>query len=263
MRWDLLLFDLDGTLLNSQRHIPDSTRAVLKEWMDRGKQVGLATGRSLRSALPYAQSIDANGPLILFNGGLVWDPVASSPIAQKLVPREDAVSALGIAAELGIHANLYLGDTIAIAHASATSRESEGKDGVAHTVVGDLGSFCTGEPYKVLLIDEAGQFEDFKARFRAAAKTPCTLVHSEPTYLEVLPAGVCKGSALPAVEEHTGIPASRIMAFGDGLNDIELLTASGCGVAMGNALDPVKERADVVIGDCDTDAIERFLRDHF
>ena len=259
MNWELLLFDLDGTLLNKQRRIPDATRAVLKEWMARGGQVGLATGRSLRSALPFAQAIDANGPLILFNGGLVWDPIASVPIAQQLLPQEDAVVALSIAAELGIHANLYLEDNIAIAHQSATSRESEVKDGVAHTVVGDLAAFCTDDPYKVLLIDETGKFEDFKARFRTVAKTPCTLVHSEPTYLEVLPAGICKGAALPAVEKHTGIPASRIMAFGDGLNDLELLEASGCGVAMGNALDPVKERADVVIGDCNTDAIERFL----
>ena len=136
------------------------------------------------------------------------------------------------------------------------------KDGVPHTVVGDLMAYCTGDPYKVLLIDEAGDFDEFKTRFRAVAKTPCTLVHSEPTYLEVLPAGVCKGSALPAVEKHTGIPAARIAAFGDGLNDLELLEASGCGVAMGNALDPVKECADRVIGDCDSDAIERFLRDH-
>ena len=260
MRWDLLLFDLDGTLLNSQRRIPESSLATLKEWMAQGAQVGLATGRSLRSALPYAQAIHANGPLILFNGGLVWDPIASAPIAQQLLPRDDAVSALSIATELGIHANLYLGDPIAIAQSSPTSRESEVKDGVPHTVVGDLVVYCTGDPYKVLLIDKSGDFDAFKAQFRAVAKTPCTLVHSEPTYLEVLPAGICKGSALPAVEEHTGIPARRIMAFGDGLNDLELLEVSGCGVAMGNALDPVKERADVVIGDCDSDAIERFLR---
>ena len=177
------------------------------------------------------------------------------------VGRDDAIAALSIATELGIHANLYLGAPIAIAQRTPTSRESEVKDGVPHTVVGDLKAYCTGDPYKVLLIDEAGDFDEFKMRFRAIAKTACTLVHSEPTYLDVLPAGVCKGSALPAVEKHTGIPAARIAAFGDGLNDLELLEASGCGVAMGNALDPVKECADRIIGDCDSDAIERFLRD--
>lgn len=263
MGGELLLFDLDGTLLDSSRRIRASTLALLAELMDEGVRVGLATGRSLRSALPFAEQLQPNAPLILFNGGLVWDPLTSTAVFERGLPREDAHLALRIAADLGIHANLYQGAEIAIAQESQTSRESEEKDGVPHIVVGELVAHCTTDPHKILLIDESGLFTGFKERFRAVAKTPCTLVRSEPTYLEVLPAGVCKGSALPAVEAHVGIPASQVIAFGDGLNDAELLAACGCGVAMGNALEAVQELADVVIGDCDSDAIERFLRGRF
>jgi Cof subfamily protein (haloacid dehalogenase superfamily) len=260
MGWKLLLFDLDGTLLDSSRSIRQSTLTLLTQLMAQGVQVGFATGRALRSALPYAEQLRPNGPLILFNGGLVWDPLAKRPIFERRLPRADAHAALSIAAELNIHANLYLDDEIAISHPSPTSLQSEVKDGVPHTIVGDLVAYCAGDPYKVLLIDEQARFEEFKRRFRAVAGSPCTLVHSEPTYLEVLPAGVCKGAALPPIEAHTGIAANQVMAFGDGLNDIELLTACGCGVAMGNALEAVKQCADAIIGDCDTDAIERYLR---
>jgi Cof subfamily protein (haloacid dehalogenase superfamily) len=259
----LLLFDLDGTLLNSERRVRESTVALLAELMDQGVLVGLATGRTLWSALPFAERVGANGPLILFNGGMVWDPVKSKPIFERLLPREDALAALAIAAELEIYVNLYLGDKVAISHRSTTSRESEAKDGVPQTVVGDLVDYCTADPFKIMLIDEAGDFDAFEERFRAVAETPCTLVRSEPNYLEILPPGVCKGTALGAIESESGISAGEVIAFGDGLNDLELLEASGCGVAMGNALEAVKQGADLVIGDCDSTAIEDFLRGRF
>ena len=81
--------------------------------------------------------------------------------------------------------------------------------------------------------------------------------------MELLPAGVCKGAALDAVAAHYGITAERVVAFGDGKNDIELLERAGLGVAMGNAHPELAAVADVVIGHHDTDAISDFLRGRF
>ncbi len=261
----LLLFDLDGTLLGPMRRVSSANAEALRCAMARGIRVGFATGRSKRSVQPWIEELEPNAPLILLNGGVVWDVAAGRALLERRLPWEDAHSALQVVAELGVHANLYLGDEVVIAHPSETSRRSEVKDGVPHTEVVDLLAHLEGQPnhpLKILCIDESGGIDTLAERLRPALTGGSVVVQSEPTYLEVLPPGVSKGAALSVVTEHTGIEPNDAVAFGDGLNDIELLEASGLGVAMGNAHPRVRECADVVIGPNDTDAIAAFLVGH-
>jgi len=258
----LLLFDLDGTLLGPDRQVSVANAAALSDAMAAGMRVGFATGRVRRSIQPWIEELEPNAPLILLNGGMVWDAASGHALLEHRLPRADARAALEVVAELGVHANLYLGEQVAIARPSETSRRSEVKDGVPHAKVGDLLVHLDGQPndpFKILCIDETGGIEALAERLRPALTGGSVLVHSEPTYLEVLPPGVSKGAALSVVLEHTGAQASEVVAFGDGLNDIELLEASGMGVAMANAHPRVRDCADVVIGPNDSDAIATFL----
>lgn len=261
----LLLFDLDGTLLDPVRQISEANRRAIRSAMARGVRVGFATGRSRRSVWPWVEELQPSGPLILLNGAMVWDVAAARPLLERRLPRPDARAALSAAADLGVHANLYLGDDVVIAARSDTSRASEVKDGVGHTVVGDLLAHLDGqaaEPYKILCIDESGGIDALADRLRSVLTEGSVLVHSEPTYLEVLPPGVSKGAALQVALEHTGLEASQVVSFGDGLNDIELLEASGVGVAMANAHPGLRGYADLVIGSNDSDTIADFLSSH-
>ncbi len=258
----LLLFDLDGTLLGPTRSVSEENARALQRAMDLGIRVGFATGRSLRSARPWIEELDPTGPLILFNGGMVWDLATERPLLERRLPRADALAALEVVAELGVHANLYLGRAIAIGRSSQTAKTSEIKDGVPHTVVGDLVAHLDqqdSDPFKILCIDESGGIEALADRLGPVLSCGSVLVNSEPSYLEVLPPGVSKGAALSVVESHTGISQGEIIAFGDGLNDTELLEQCGVGVAMGNAHPRLRECADVVIGSHETDAIAGFL----
>jgi Cof subfamily protein (haloacid dehalogenase superfamily) len=86
---------------------------------------------------------------------------------------------------------------------------------------------------------------------------------SEPRNIEIMPLGTSKGAALQIIAERLGIDMKNVMALGDNLNDIEMISYAGYGVAMGNAVDAVKEKADWVTASCDEDgvalAIERIL----
>jgi len=260
----LLLFDLDATLLGPDRQVSPANAEALSSAMDAGIGVGFATGRVRRSVEPWIEEIRPDSPLILLNGGMVWDPMTARVLGEHRLPPSDARAALEVIADLGVHANLYLGEEVAIARPSATSRRSELKDGVPHSEVGDLLGYLqerADDPFKILCIDESGGIELLAERLRPVLANGSVLVRSEPTYLEVLPPGVCKGSALSVVCEHTGVPPSDVVAFGDGLNDLELLQACGLGVAMANAQPRVRDCADVVIGANDTDAIAAFLAD--
>ncbi len=262
----LLLFDLDGTLLTPERSIRPANVALFSELMASGIRVGLATGRAPRSALPYAQQAGVNGPLVLFNGAMVWDVARAQPMYQKSLPLDDAVAVMEIALAHRVHVNTYMGDEIWIAEVTDTSRRSEVKDGVPHRVVDNLVERVRAggrAPVKLMLIDEEQPVMALEDEIRQALESACTLVNSEPSYLEIMAPGVNKGSALDEIHREYGISPGEMIGFGDQHNDRELIAACGLGVAMGNAHATIKEIADVIIGNNATDAIAEFLRGGF
>lgn len=260
--YELVLFDMDGTLLGPDRRIRGASIEAIRFLMAGGVRVGLATGRSPASVVPFVDIVRPDGPCILFNGAMVWDPITRLALSSALLPKDDALTALRITEAIGMHANLYLGDDLFVSERTPISLASEEKDGMPHIDVGPLSVYLErsgAAPSKLLLIDESNRFDAFIERFRAEAGDRCTLVNSEPTYLEILPEGLTKGAALANIDKIAGIPARRVMAFGDGKNDIELLRDAGLGVAMENGDADALEVADRVIGRHDTDAIAEFL----
>jgi Cof subfamily protein (haloacid dehalogenase superfamily) len=262
----LVLFDLDGTLLTGAREVVPANAAAIAALMQQGVRVGVATGRTTRSVAPFFQALQLNGPHVLFNGARVFDPERGGIVHRQDLPRAEALFALRLARDYPrMHVNLYVGDDILISRHSERSRESEVKDGVPHTLVGDLADWLEAqqaEPVKIMLIDDPDQLESFAQRY-AAGGFRTTLVRSEWNYLELMGEGVSKGGALGAIEAAYGIGRAEIVAFGDSLNDLELLTTSGLGVAMGNAHPEVQAIADLVIGHHETDAIASCLQQVF
>jgi Cof subfamily protein (haloacid dehalogenase superfamily) len=231
--------------------------------MERGVRVGFATGRPPRSVRPYVEELAPTGPLVCFNGGLVWDLATERALASRELDVNDAAAALGIARELGVHANLYIGDDIFIEEESETSRASAEKDGVVQQVVGELAPFLHGRgqgPTKILFIAPPARLAKLHFALRERDSTN-VLVNSEPDYLEMLPPDTSKGAALDAIVTACGVQIEHMCAFGDNLNDLELVERVGLGVAMANAHPDLKDRADVVIDDNSGDAIARFLEE--
>lgn len=262
----LLLFDLDGTLLTQARRVHERNLEVLQELMRQGVLVSLATGRSPKSAAKHVQQLGPKVPLIHFNGALVRDVGTGEIVFQRKLPYAHALSALAVGAEMGLHANLYIDDDILIDHRTQVSRTSEAKDGVPHTVVGDLLEHLMDlrrDPIKLLFIGEPDLFEAFAEEVAMATSGGCEVVNSEPDYFEVLPPGVSKETAMVELALHLSVDIEEVIAFGDNLNDLEMLRSAGMGVAMGNSHEAVLKAADVVLDTNDTDAIAFFLECEF
>ena len=260
----LCYFDVDETLVDSSRRIVPELAQALARCRTRGIGLGLATGRMYESALPYARAIGANAPLILCNGGRIQGPDSGEVLCSRTLARDEARRALRLVKRHGLHVNVYYRDRIYIEQESETSRESAEKDGVVQTPVGDLEAFLDGDPMKLLIIGPGEKLEALRADYEAAPHQS-EVVRSEPTYLEVLPEGVSKGSALSEVSRLTGIPLSQIAAFGDSNNDLELLRTAGLGIAVANALPQAKAAADrtttLPFGRGVAEQLERFLAD--
>lgn len=266
MTYRLVLFDLDGTLLTTERAIHPSNVTILRELMNKGVRVGFSTGRPPLSVLPYAELLQANAPFIHMNGGLVREWHTGTVIWERTLSTSTALATLAAARAMILHANVYVGHEIWIEARSATSVESEVKDGVPHTLHTDLVARLAREqstPHKIMLIARPDIIPALTAVVAAAVGDGATLVSSEPTYLEVLPRGCSKGEAATHLAAHLGITMKDIAAFGDNKNDLELLTSVGLGVAMGNShpdvLALVPSRIAARVGHHDTDTIAQFL----
>jgi len=264
MLYDLIYFDVDETLVDRERRLLPGTVSALAEARRLGARLGLATGRMLASARPYAEAIEAGAPLILYNGCRVQEPLTDEVLFRRELPLSLARLALEILPGFDIHCNLYVGDSLYIESITPRAMASMKKDGVEAEPVGDLISFLRGNPVKLLLIGDGEELERFGDEYTRRLPEPDRpeLVRSEPTYLEILPAGASKGDALERISAMTGVPLARIAAFGDSYNDIEMLERAGLGVAMGNSPDEVKARADVVTDTNERDGISKAMEEY-
>ena len=121
------------------------------------------------------------------------------------------------------------------------------------------------EPNKILLITSEEESSQPLHTIADATRSVCNAAFSKPNYLEIVPLGVHKAEALRHLASILGLELSQIAAIGDGLNDIEMLSEAGLGIAMGNAPQAVKSVADWVTGTNNeagvAQAVERLFKD--
>ncbi|MEE2644018.1 MAG: Cof-type HAD-IIB family hydrolase [Myxococcota bacterium] len=254
-----LVFDLDGTLLNGAHQLSAETIDVLNQIRTRGVTVLLASGRSTESMLPYYNQLQLSTPLISYNGARILYPdgrVTESRLEAEIVPL-----LVHLSRRLSCHLNLY-GDGLWYSEAPE-SEEAVRYGRLAGLTVTPVApkDFPHLSAIKGLLIASPEQLH----RARGALESSTlyqrfALTSSMPRFLEVLPRGVNKGVALQEVLSTLGLSSDEVIAFGDGLNDLELLTVAGRGVAMENAHAALKACADECAPRHDEDGIARYLR---
>ena len=108
----LIVMDLDGTLLTSEKTVSDYSKDILRRAMAKGVAVTLATGRMLLSASYFGRIIGANAPIISCNGALVQALDATEPLFLRAFPPETVTELLTFARENGWYAQWYVGDDI-------------------------------------------------------------------------------------------------------------------------------------------------------
>jgi Cof subfamily protein (haloacid dehalogenase superfamily) len=259
----LLVADIDGTLITSQRQIPLAVKAAVAAAQARDVLVCLATGRIWPSAEPFVLGLGSDPPAILANGGIVYDFRADKVLRQVPLAYEHARGVLELLGSFpGVQPHLYAHNRVYVGRVNVHSELYRRKDKLVIEEVGDLLAFLPADPTKILIIGERHDLVEAAAAI-AHLPFPINMVFSEHTYLEVLPTGSSKGAALEFVARLLGVPANAIVAVGDNLNDQEMLRFAGLGVAMGNAPPELQAQADYVTKTNDeeglVEVIERFI----
>lgn len=242
----LVAMDLDATLLNDELEIPEDAKQAIRRAVEHGVMVTLASGRMYRSVIPFAEELGLDVPLITYDGALIRSSRSGEVYHYLPVPLDLAKEVLAYARANHLHVNVYVDDEIYVEKLDPEIEAYSRRIGVPPHLVDDLSSFLAQDPAKLLLImDESiieGHLDALKAKFHGRLH----VVRSMPTYIELKNKGASKGSALSALAERLGILPREVMAIGDSDNDIPMLEYAGIGVAVANARQSVRERADYV-----------------
>jgi hypothetical protein len=244
----LLVFDLDGTLLDSDHRLSPETYAALGK-LSRSCWITVATGRSLASATPFIFTLGTTSPAILYNGAVVYDFLAGRALLERRLSVDEARVALTIAREFPVDVEVYreLEDpTVYVERITPRVERFLAKEGLPAREVGDLHAFLNFSPLKLLVLGNPAVLPGLEGALWEGVPG-VTVVRSELEYLEVLPRGSSKGTALRWLCAYLGIPLEEVVAVGDQLNDLEMLRYSGVGVAMAHGPAELRRAADLVI----------------
>lgn len=276
MKTKIFFFDLDGTLLNSNKQITPDTYAALCEWHDAGNLIAINSGRPLISILKVIDELKLSAFMpyaVAFNGALIYSVKDKKTIIKKGISLNDVADIYSAARSLSLHCHSYNDNAILT---PAVNDEIRYYTRVVKLPVDVLERFPEGindPPCKMLCIDltesdkldkmtdliNSGEF----STGRAAGPARLYAMRSNSRYLEIIPSDAGKGTAVRELAAYLGIDEGGSLAAGDEENDLSMIEAAGCGVAMCNGNKDIFASADIItVKDNDHDGLAPIIRQH-
>ena len=270
IHYDLISFDMDGTLLNNDFKISSGTIKAIDHAAYTGKTVTLSTGRSPSELVDYKKDLKNIRYYICESGALILDAFKNKILFSKQIPSYVIREILHIASDK--NAMFYIvsnGQTMASSSYVERIKDfhmERFQDFFNKTclIKSDIVSEYIHNPFPIEKFNIFSATPELREYFvQALSHLPLEMARAEDTSLELSPKNVSKGSGLLKLCEYLSLPVERTIAVGDSDNDIEILKTAGLSVAMGNARPYVKELSDVVVADNDhggcAEAIYKYL----
>jgi Cof subfamily protein (haloacid dehalogenase superfamily) len=268
----LIGIDVDGTLLDSDGHLPAANRAAIHEAVARGIHVALVTGRSYPFARPVADGLPESVTLIV-SSGAVERAMDGTTLARRLLSRDVARRVLGETRPYRDAAALVFdrdeGRQIVF---ESMDWEHPGRKGYYarnQTLIAQaapLESALDEDPIQVMFngfVDVIRPLaEELQREASDFAVSLTEYIARDFSLVDITAPAATKGRALAWRAEQLGLRSAEVMAIGDNFNDLEMLEYAGTAVVMGNAVAELKTRGWHVTGHQDeaglAQAIDRF-----
>ena len=271
-RINMLVIDIDGTLLNPEGEITPFTRAAVQAARQAGILVTLATARRYCNTAPVAIELGLDIPLILYDGALIVEYPLGGILHTHPLPAsvgQQAVDLLaGCAIQPVVHPSTGLAEEIWTGPAELDNLWVEAYFTTFPEQMRRLpyAGLCKGHPDPLRVVAFADE-ETIMGLLPAVSALDCSWITTKrgnygSAEIVLMHPNCSKASGVKALAQHFGIPLEQVMALGDNNNDIQMLRSVGWGVAMGHAPDVVKAAARAVTASNQEDgvalAIERW-----
>ncbi len=267
----LYVSDLDSTLLNSKAQLSDFTRETLNALTKKGMLFSFATARSAVTAAVVTEGFEGTTPIIVYTGTFISDRktkdiiISNTMTCEETKAVKDAVNRFGFvpivyALVSGVERFMYDPDVIStsvvefIKTREGDSRSIAVSGGFEGALQGDIFYFTFMEPREKL----QPVYEFLRSKCNCLFQPDN---YTDNWFLEVMPKAATKANGALKLKEMTG--AQRLVVFGDGYNDMELFRVADEAYAVENAVPELKEIATGIIGNCDEDAVAKWLLENY
>ena len=265
--YKLVAIDMDGTLLNSDKVISKGNKVAIKKAIKKGVKVVITSGRGLKGLDKFLDEIHLRGEneyLIANNGGTIYRTSDFKCISYKGLKGRDLVKAHALSKEFGLNMIAYTHEgSIAAEENEFTRFESEYVGNPVKILNFNTDVDDEDEITKILFSQTEEFLEKKMLEIPKEFYSEYNVVKTMPIVLEVMDKDCNKGYGVKVLADKLGIKKEEIICIGDQANDIEMITYAGLGIAMGNAIEELKNVAEYVTLDNDNDgvakAIEKFI----
>ncbi|MEW9670901.1 Cof-type HAD-IIB family hydrolase [Ammoniphilus sp. 3BR4] len=238
MSYEIVFFDIDGTLVNEEKNIPEDTKAAVQELKQQGVEVAIATGRApfhfkhIAEELGIESFVSFNGSYVVYKG----QPIYGSPL------NIDSIEWLEIIANEKGHPMVFLSHETCYANQDMHPYVTQSFESLKVPAPDYHACYWKEQHiYQALLFCKEEERSPYEGII-----PDLSFVRWHPYSLDVIPSKGSKAIGIQAMLKHLGLSAAEAVAFGDGLNDKEMLSYVGVGIAMGNAHVELKPLANFI-----------------
>ena len=269
MGYKLVAVDLDGTLLNEEKKISKENLKYIKLAIEKGVKFVLCSGRIPYALRSFKEIIPGNEALICCNGGEIINEEGQC-IYKNMLSQEEASKAIEILRERATSYHFYFEDALCTENVERAMNFQKFFNAkivkslqMEIRILPDAIKFInekTEGTDKIVVIDgDYAYLEELRERIERELGLEVT--KSDKNNIEIMKKGINKGAGLKILADYYNIPLEECIAIGNDENDITMIEAAGLGVAMENAHNKIKERANYVTeNDNDHDGIAEVLK---
>jgi Cof subfamily protein (haloacid dehalogenase superfamily) len=251
--------DLDRTLIAGDAEFTSRTLAAMTAARDAGIHVLIATGRMFRSVRPYLELGDLTDPVVCYQGALVADPGSGDYLLHEPIPLDVAREAIAQLETAGYPPNCYVDDGLAVSTQTPYSEAYAAFQHIPVAEVGDLLGWLDRPPTKLVAVGEPPDLATLRAELQGRFDGRLYLTTSLPWLLELGHPGVSKATGAAFVARRLGLEQERIVAFGDGENDVEMIEWAGFGISVELGHERLRESADWICPGPEDDGVARVI----
>ncbi|MCY6483159.1 Cof-type HAD-IIB family hydrolase [Clostridium aestuarii] len=266
MEYKLICLDMDGTLLNDEKTISIRNKEAIKKAHDKGVKIAICTGRLFISAKYYANLIGIKAPIIASNGSYIREKDRDEVIYQSLLNKEDCQIIWSIIKKYDFLSCFNTYDTI-------ISNKPFSKGDFYYKINDSLpdnmkiklkvlpefeGAFSNNDILKFICLSK--DYDNLrKAKEEIKGLNKFEVVSSSINNFEIINKNSSKGKAVEVLAGFYDLKKEEIMCIGDNENDLSMIEYAGMGVAMGNAEEFVKSKANFITDTNNNDGIAKVI----
>ncbi|MFC4075866.1 Cof-type HAD-IIB family hydrolase [Salinithrix halophila] len=267
LAYPLFVSDIDGTLVTEFKAIPAANRASIAEFRQRGGQFTLATGRSFAEAKRFIEELHVELPVILCNGGILFDPQSNTLTPVATIDRDIVFDALAHLRRIAPPIDIFIYTTelvyaTGISPATQAAVEAGVESGEFPLEIVSSYDRLPQVPWIKLVVVADNRWMPDLHRWAETTDYPLEFVQSSDNYFEILPRGISKGNAVRALTETLDLTPASAAVIGDHLNDLSMVRVAGKSAAVANAHPHLIQAADHIMPSNEEAGVSQFIDNH-